>query len=151
MNNKPNKKPQFNIKRYMKKFDSFEQMIYAFKTLHPEMKNIFNYEQVAVNPTEACSDILSYVNENLPNIIEKNNIPVALTMSVNKLSLKTAKFFTLGWNFNFDKNGFITDLEANISVFLRPDVERPNKYLKELADKLESGVEDGWLPCVDNK
>ena len=121
-NTKPNQhnqkpKAKMTITSYEKSFETFERMIEEFKTLHPEFPEIFNYEEVNINT--AIYDVLRYFNEHIPNVQERINIPMNVSISANKLSMKTNKFFSFEWSFKYDKEGNISDIVAAITVFTK--------------------------------
>ena len=118
-NQKPNNtKAKLELTVYQKSFSSVESMIKEFKELHPEFLNIFTYEENN-NPTQIANDVLMYFNNNSPDIGSMLNLPVAVSISSNKVSLKTNKFFSVGWSFKYDREGNISDLSSTIIVFTK--------------------------------
>ena len=102
---------------FRKNFKSFGEMIDEFKRIHPEMQEIFNYDSYETT-TEAIYDIFTYVSkdEHIPSLSNKYNI--SLTVSVNRVELKTNKFFSLKWDYKYDKNGnIVSDFTAVLTVF----------------------------------
>lgn len=106
---------------YEKKFNSFKEMVDELKTIHPEFGNIFIYDDEEVAPKDAADDVLAYFSKNAPDVINRKCLPVSVSISSNRVTLKTAKFFTVGWQFKFDKNGFISDLSVRLTTFTKDD------------------------------
>lgn len=145
MNNTNTKKPFDKSKNkpkakmittmYEKAFDSFKDMIDEFRNIHPEFSQIFTYDDDEVKPEYAASDALNYFSKNMPIIANRSNLPVSVSACANKVTLKTAKFFSVEWNFKYDKEGNITDLVAIITTFTR---ERNYEELDNLINSLEA-------------
>ena len=140
--NKPYNKPNQNTQRprskmttlsYEKAFETFEGMIDELKTLHPELAEIFKYEET--NVAGAIYDVLRYFNDHMPNVQQKANIPMSVSISANKLTLKTTKFFSFEWNFKYDKDGNISDIVATVTAFVR---ERNFEELDAMIEILKS-------------
>lgn len=138
---RPRTKIKLKVTNYEKKFETFTDMIKELKTLHPEMNNIFTYDEENVYPKDAADDVLTYFSNNHPDIIERTNLPVAISVSSNKVSLKTNKFFSFKWQFKYDRNGFASDIIANIFVY-----EKGDKISRETQDMLNhlNAEENGW-------
>lgn len=138
---RPIQKPKTIINTYEKKFESFNEMIDELRSLHSEISdNIFQYE--INNTKDAMNDILRYYSDNIPDITEKVNLHSSLTISANKVVLKTNKFFTIGWKFKYNKDGEISELVATVSTFTRENVEN-NVELQGMIDTIET-PENGW-------
>ena len=114
-NQKP--RPKMTTTSYEKAFETFEGMIEELETLHPEFKEIFNGEEVSI--TNAINEVLIYFNDHIPDPQQKTNIPMNVSISANRLSLKTNKFFSFEWNFKYDKEGNISDIVATVTTFNR--------------------------------
>ena len=127
---KPNN-TKMQVTSYEKEFNSFAEMINELKEVHPEIKNIFKYDEEEVSPVNAASDVTEYFLHNAPDVINRTNLPVALSISSNKMSLKTNKFFAIKWRFKYDTNGFVTDLVAGVSVFTKDKVSETIKNTLE--------------------
>ena len=141
MKNKKPAKPRMIIKNYEKKFENFKEMVDNLKILHPEMNNIFIYEDYEnVNPKEVAQDVLQYFANNMPDVIERLNLPVYMSISANNVSLKTTKFFAFKWQFKYDENGFIIDLTTTVTTFNK---ERNPEALDAMNSALEY-PENGW-------
>ena len=133
---KPRTKARMTANSYEKEFDTFEEMITELKSLHPELAEIF-----VINPEDAdsfmvMSNTLQYFANNAPDVLERQNLPVSISISANRVVLKTAKFFTLEYSFKYDKEGNITDLLATITTFTR---EQNPDELNEMVAKLVEG------------
>ena len=133
---KPKTKARMIANAYEKEFDTFEEMITDLKTLHPEFTEIF-----VINPEDAdsfavMSDVSQYFADNAPDVLERRNLPVSISMYANRVVLKTAKFFTLEYSFKYDKEGMITDLLATVTTFTR---EQNPVELDEMVAKLIEG------------
>ncbi len=111
-------KQKMIINNYEKKFESFNEMLAEFSVLHPEMDKIFPFKDVN-HPKDAANDVLEYFTSNFPDVVGKENLPVSVFISKNRVTLKTSKFFTISWRFKFDNNGFISDLIATITTFTK--------------------------------
>lgn len=135
------RKPKVKVTTYENRYESLEQMVNDLITIHPEIDKIFNLEDAErITPRFLHDEALEYFTLNEPNVVEGINLPVAISITANGVSLKTAKFFTLKWNFKYDRNsGFVTDVVASISVF----VKDPNKIGKALANMINI-LEDEW-------
>ena len=119
-NNKKSNKPKskMTVVSFEKEFASFDGMISEFKNLHPEFLNIFKHEETNTAGA-AAYDVLEYYINNIPNVIERTNLPLSIAVTANKVTLKTCKFFTVEWEFRYDKEGNVTNPVATISVFTR--------------------------------
>lgn len=133
------KQSNMKITTYEKSFESFTEMIDELKTLHPEMQNIFIYNDEEVNPVDSASDVLEYFSKNTPNIITGKNLPVSLSISANNILLKTAKYFSIKWKFKYDKDGNISDIYSNVTVF-----DREDKNSEEINTMIELLQNNGW-------
>lgn len=133
-----NKRMQVN--NFEKEFNTFTDMVNELKEVNEEIKNIFTYDEYEVLPVNATADVVNYFLNNVPDVVNRANLPVALSVSSNKMSLKTSKFFAIKWRFNYDANGFVTDLVAGISVFTRDKV---SKAISETLDYLKD-ENNGW-------
>ena len=140
-NNKKPAKTRMIIKNYEKKFENFEEMVNNLRILHPEMDNIFVYENYEnVNPKDVAQDVLHYFANNMPDVVERLNLPVYMSISANNVALKTTKFFALKWQFKYDENGFIVDLSATVTTFSK---DRNPEALEAMISALEYS-ENGW-------
>lgn len=133
---KPRTKVRMLASSYEKEFETFEEMVREFKSLHPELNEIF-----AINPEDAdsfttMSSVLQYFANNAPDVIEANNLPVSITVSANRVMLKTAKFFSFEFSYKYNKEGIITDLLATVTTFTR---DRNPAELNEMLEKLNEG------------
>lgn len=132
---------------FRKKFKSLAEMIAEFKTIHPEMATIFNYDEYN-NPSEAIYDILTYVSndENIPSLNNKYNL--SLNLSINRAELKTNKFFSFKWDYKYDRNGnIVSDFYAELTVF-------KGNYIPEEIKEMEEYLEDeenGWEKFIPMK
>ena len=134
--NRPKAKAKMTITSFEKEFESFGNMINEFKTLHPEFVNIFIHEET--NTAEAAAyDVLEYYINNVPNVVERTNLPLSITVTANKVALKTCKFFSFEWSFTYDKEGTISNLVATISVFTK-------EKNTEDVDKLMNTLTNAW-------
>lgn len=127
-------KPKFTLTIYQKSFKSIESMVKEFRELHPEFSNIFSYEETVI-PSQMAHDALMYFANNNPDITNRTNLPLAINVSANKVSLKTNKFFSVEWSFKYDREGNISDLNASIGVFSR---EKNSNELEDLITNLTS-------------
>lgn len=143
MNNRPNKnfkqqkpktKVRMNANSYEKEFETFEEMIEELKSLHPTFVEIF--EETETDSFGIMSSVLQYFAVNAPDVIERNNLPVNISVSANRVVLKTAKFFSFEYSFKYDKEGNITDLLSTVTTFTRD--ENPAE-LDEMIVKLVEG------------
>jgi hypothetical protein len=134
--NRPKAKSKMTITSFEKEFETFEDMIADFKTLHPEFANIFHHE-VCTTANEAAYDVLDYYLSNIPNVAERTNLPLSVTVTANRVALKTCKFFSFDWNFTYDKEGNISNLVATISVFTK-------EKNTEDVDKLMNTLTNAW-------
>lgn len=132
---KPKAKVRMNLTSYEKEFETFEEMIEEFKSLHPTFEEIF--QDTEADSFNVMSSVLQYFALNAPDVIEKNNIPVSINVSANRVALKTAKFFSFDYTFKYDREGHITDLVATVTT-LTKDVNPV-----ELDDMIEKLLE-GW-------
>ena len=133
---KPRTKVRMLASSYEKEFETFEEMVREFKSLHPELNEIF-----AINPEDAdsfttMSSVLQYFANNAPDVIEANNLPVSITVSANRVMLKTAKFFSLEFSYRYNKEGIITDLLATVTTFTK---DQNPAELDEMVAKLVEG------------
>ena len=142
--NKTKDRSKMTATMYEKAFNSFAEMVETLKNLHPEFKNIFIYDDEEVLPINSAVDVFNYFAQNMPNVTDKKNIPVSLSISANKVALKTSKFFSVEWNFKYDKDGKTSDLVATITTFTR---ERNYEELDEMIAKLT----DSWTVKVSDK
>lgn len=144
---KPNFTPakRMQVNNFEKEFENFTDMVNELKTIHPEIKNIFTYDEDEVLPQNATADVVNYFLNNYPDVVNRSNLPVAVSASSNKVSLKTNKFFAIKWKFKYDANGFVTDLVAGFSVFSR------DKLTKTLSDTLDylKDENNGWKVVED--
>lgn len=141
-NNNYNGNKRMQVNNYEKEFDSFRDMVNGLVEVHPEIKNIFKYDdEEDVLPQYAAEDVTNYFLNNIPDVINRVNLPVSISVSANRVSLKTNKFFAIGWKFEYDENGFVTNLVARFSVFNR------GKSSMELINILELR---GWKVIEDN-
>ena len=138
-------KPKMTVTMYEKAFESFTEMIDALRGIHPEFENIFIYDDSVVLPTDSAIDVMNYFAKNFPNATERKNIPVTISISANKVSMKTSKFFSFEWSFKYDKEGNISDLVSIITTFTR------EKNFEDL-DNMISKLKESWnVKVVDNK
>jgi hypothetical protein len=136
-----NKKKSLSMKVYEKSFETLNEMLEEFKALHPEMSDIFKYDyKDTINPKEIGNDILEYFVDNAPDIVEGKNLPLTVSVSANSAVLKTAKFFSFRYSFKYDQNGFVTDIKAAVTVFIR---ERNTEDLEIMLDML-ANEDNGW-------
>lgn len=141
---KPAKQNKLMVTTYQKKFESFKQMVDEYKTLHPELRNIFLYDEENVYPTDAADDVLKYFTDNYPDSVKGVNLPVSVSISANRVNLKTAKFFSIGWQFKYDRNGYITNIDAIITVFTRNDGKN-SKDLEDMIKTLDDAHSDWYV------
>ena len=134
---KPRTKVRMNATSYEKEFETFEEMIEELKSLHPELTEIFTIETTDADSFNVMANVLQYFANNVPDVVERNNLPVSLNVSANRVLLKTAKFFSLDYSFKFDKVGKISDLLATVTTFTRD--ENPAELNDMIAKLLE-----GW-------
>lgn len=139
---KQTNKPKMTMTLYSKEFESFSSLVEELKTLHPEFDNIFTYEENSNHPMDAADDILKYFLKNNPNVIERTNLLMAVSVSATRATLKTNKFFTIEWSFKYTREGFITDLVATISTFTKEqNPEELNDMIVKLGEKSWNIVE----------
>ena len=134
---KPRTKVRMNATSYEKEFETFEEMIEELKSLHPELTEIFTIETTDADSFNVMANVLQYFANNVPDVVERNNLPVSLNVSANRVLLKTAKFFSLEYSFKYDKEGKISDLLATVTTFTRD--ENPAELNDMIAKLLE-----GW-------
>lgn len=147
MNNKKQSKPKLIVTNFEKRFASFTEMINEFKTLHPEMTVIFDQNDEEVLPKYAAEDVLHYFTQNEPDVIDRLNLPVSVSISANAVILKTAKFFSISWKFKYDREGNVTDLTAMITTFGR---ERDSDELHSMIRNLKDNS-NGWRIITRDK
>ena len=136
MNTKPNKS-KIKVTNYENCYDSLTEMVSDLIQLHPEIQNIFHVdENVELLPRDLHDDALEYFATNAPIVTAGINLPVSLTITANGASIKTAKFFSLKWNFKYDRNGNISDITATITTFIK-DESKVNKALSNMINLLE--------------
>ena len=119
---------------YEMKFETLNDMVKTLVDLHPEMKNILNVN--IINPMQLQTSALEYFLKYQPDVVNAVNLPVAITVNANSVSLKTAKFFSIKWNFKYDKSGFIDDVVTTITTFVKEGY-KVNDSLLSMIDKLE--------------
>lgn len=140
MNTKSRKPRKSNVKvtNYAMRYETLEAMVNDLVTLHPEMKNIFHLEDGEnITPRYLHDEALAYFASNEPNVAEGTNLPVSISVNANGVTLKTAKFFTLRWNFKYDRDsGLVTDVTAYITTFIK-DEKRVNTALANMMDILD--------------
>lgn len=134
---KPRTKVRMNATSYEKEFETFEEMIEELKSLHPELTEIFTIETTDADSFNVMANVLQYFANNVPDVVERNNLPVSLNVSANRVLLKTAKFFSLEYSFKYDKEGKISDLLATVTTFTKD--ENPAELNDMIAKLLE-----GW-------
>lgn len=126
-------KHKMTILTYEKSFETLKDMVDALLPLHPVIdKEIFKYNYTG--PKDLLLDVLDYYTNNVPDIVERKNLPSTLNISANKVTLKTNKFFTIGWDFKFDENGFAMDIYATVTVVKR---EKNNENIDNMIKLLE--------------
>ena len=84
---------------------------------------------------------MTYVSkdENIPSLNNKYNL--SLNVSINRVELKTNKFFSFKWDYKYDKNGdIVSDFYAVLTLFKGNYV--PNE-IKDMEAYLENS-ENGW-------
>ncbi len=133
---KPRTKAKMLANSYEKEFETFEEMIEEFKSLHPEFTEIFTINAEDADSFTTMSNVLQYFANNAPDVVERNNLPVSITVSANRVALKTAKFFSFEFSYKYDKEGNITDLLATVTTFTR---EQNPAELDEMVAKLVEG------------
>lgn len=140
MNKKP-RKSNVKVTIYTKNYETLEEMVNDLVNLHPEMNNIFHLEdEETITPRYLHDEALAYFASNEPNVVDGINLPVSISVSANGVTLKTAKFFTLRWNFKYDRDsGFVTDVTATITTF----VKNPNAINRALENMIAI-LEDEW-------
>lgn len=136
-NQQNNTKPRLKVTMYEKAFETFSDMIFEFKNLHPEFLNIFTYADTDTS-TDAANDVCEYFKTNMPNITNRTNLPMAISVSANKVSLKTNRFFSFEWSFKYDKEGNVTNLSAIITTFTK---ERNSDELNNMIASIQGS---GW-------
>ena len=131
------------ITTYEKKFDSFIKMIKELRSLDDGITEILctdttEVEEKANIDQTYCSarDAYDYFANIFPDIISHRNMHTSLTISSNRVTIKTDKYFTIGWKFKYDKDQNITDISAIVTTFTRPDIK------SNLNEKLQS--EESW-------
>ena len=135
---KPRAKQQTSILTFEREFEDLRDLIIGFKALHPEIEsNIFPYNEDEIDPKNMIEDVLNYFTKNcIPDIIQGSNLFCSINVSANRVTLKTNKFFTIGWNYKFDRNGFVTDIKATVTVFSREkNSEALNSMIEVLNDR----------------
>lgn len=148
--NQKTTKPRMIATNYEKKFETLKQMVEELKTLHPEMSNIFaDTDYPELYPCDLMANALGYFNENMPNIVDKVNLPVSLSVNASKVILKTCKFFTLAWKFFYDENGFVTDIVTTITTFTK-EKGRINEDLEAMCNMINN-QENGWAIIENNR
>ena len=131
------KKSKLTVTNYQMKFETLEQMVCELVELHPEMKNIFHLEDNdRITPRYLQDEALEYFTLNEPNVIDGINLPVAIIVNANGVTLKTAKYFSVKWNFKYDKTGFVQDITATVSTFIK-DENKVSETLLAMIDKLD--------------
>ena len=134
---KPKTKARMIANSYEKEFETFEEMIVELKSLHPEFNLIFgDSSEDKVDSYTAMAMVSNYFAENAPDVENRKNLPVSVTMSANRVVLKTAKYFSFEYSFKYDREGNITDLLVTVTTFTRD--ENPAE-LDELVVKLLEG------------
>lgn len=126
---------------FRKKFSSLDEMISEFKEIHPEMGYIFNYDKYDNSVSDAIYDVITYFNqeENFPSLNKRYN--PSLNVSINKLELKTNKFFSFKWEYKYNKEGYITsDFYATLTAFKG---NYASDEIKDMIDYLEN-KDNGW-------
>lgn len=131
---RPKTKTRMIANAYEKEFETFEEMIEELKSLHPTFVEIF--EETEADSFSVMSSVLQYFAENAPDVLERNNLPVNISVSANRVALKTAKFFSFEYSFKYDKEGNISDLVATVTTFTKD--ENPAE-LDEMIVKLLEG------------
>lgn len=138
-NKEKNQKPKtVEVVTYEKSFGdaNLSVMVDALRELHPVIdQEIFKYK--CSEPKDMLVDAVDYYRNNVPNIVTRDNLICTLNISANKVTLRTNKFFTIGWSYKFDENGFTTDLLATITVVKR---EKNNVNL----DKMIELLDESW-------
>lgn len=148
-NNNNKKKAALNIKNFEKKFETFEKMIEELKSLHSEFNKLFanlgtDYE---TTPLNAIFCLVDYMNDgHIPNALTGDNLPCALSISANRASLKTTQFISFNWNFKYNRDKEITDVTANVAVYMR---DKNTEELEYTLSKL-SNTENGWKDITRN-
>ena len=147
---KPNKNKEAfkpTILTYEKSFSDFEAMIIELRALHPELSNIFcyDYDEDEYTPEYAIVDILNYFGQNYPNINTRANLPVALSVSSNIIKYKTNNFYAFKYEFKYDRNGYISDVKAEVTVYSRD--ERNTNEINNMIDILSNE----WNKVTYNK
>lgn len=151
-NFKPRTKEPFkmNVLTYEKEYEFFNDMIVELKGLHPEIEEIFNYDdaEYEYHPDDALVDVLNHFGEHYPNITDRVNLPVSLSVASNSLKYKTNSFYTLAYNFKYDKEGNISNIKAQVTVYSRGEKDTDaivtmNNYLSDL--------ENGWYKVTFKK
>ena len=133
-NNNRKPKARMTTTSFEKEFTSIADMVDEFKTLHPIFLDIFVHDHTDT-PDQAAYDVVEYYLNNVPNVTTRTNLPLALTVSANKVSLKTMKFFSVEWSFNYDREGNISNLVATITVFTKEkNSEETDKLMNTLTD-----------------
>ena len=116
---RPAAKPKMTMTLFQKEFEVFSILIAELKELHPEFANIFTYEDNSDHPSDAAYDVLKYFEKFNPNVTKRENLPMSINVSANRVTLKTNHFFTIEWSFKYTREGFVTDLVATITTFTR--------------------------------
>ena len=128
-----NEKPKMITTTFEKKFDSFKD---------PEFCVIFKYEEGNDSSANAAHDVLEYFGENFPNVEQGTKLPVSLSLTANRVNLKTDKFFSIGWMFKFNREGVISDLTARITTFTKAKND-------DLLMIMIQHLENGWTKFED--
>lgn len=137
-----NNKPKNTITTYEKTFKSFNEMIKELRDLDENIAKILTTDSAAEQNTEAdqtyCSsrDVYEAFSEMFPDIANRNNIHTSLTISSNRVIIKTDKFFTFGWKFKYNRDLEIYDITAVVTTFTRTGIK------SEIDDKLKN--DEAW-------
>lgn len=131
------------ITSYEKTFNTLEDMVNDFITLHPELELIFRGsidDNGSTCPEFLIEDIMSYFADNQPSVSNGTKLPVSISISANKIYLKTDKYFSIQWKFNYNRNGEYSNIIANITTFTK-ESNHPN--LHNMISLL-SNEDNGW-------
>lgn len=102
------KKKRLGITNYKKQFKSFEEAIKEMVSIVPQLsdyvlKHYADEEEKTVTIDSVYSSIADLFEEHIPNISRRENLLWEFQISANKVSIKTDKFVSFGWNIKSEK------------------------------------------------
>lgn len=118
-NQNKNQSPKQKItsSTYVKKFESIDEMIQEFKSLHPELEYMFPLEEH--NLTQALCYLSDYAANVLPDIENRKYLFNSYLISANRVFVKLHCYFAFGWKLRYDKEGNVSDIEATIITYTK--------------------------------